>query len=448
MTKILTTVLAAALMTACSESTPPLPLPLPASIRTIQVTATTSSLVLGDSVEVRATATAFGGSPFPLTTVEWTSSNVAIATVTATGPTTAEVRAISAGSVAITATFESHSGQLALAVSEPPAPPPETSPRLAFIWSRETGMKALPLPPGAVRSYAKDINDLGQVVGSVLIDNASHVLVWTLEGGMTDIGGLTGSLGSSAEAINNAGQVVGSSFDASGRIRAFRWSPSEGMIALPMPPGTERSVAYGINARGDVVGVRNGDRPFRWSQENGTEDLTLFGSDVYGAAMAIADNGDVVGESGGIDNYNQLDVTRMVLWSADGTKRIIDACTGGYFAYDYTYVCRSSANAINSAGQIAGNSDLGGSSTAVLLTMSSWQLVPGINGSRRTAAAAINEAGQVVGSTYSFLYPVQAGRAFLWSPIGVTIDLGALPGRQWSEATGINNREQVVGNSY
>ena len=115
MTKILTIMLAAALLTACSESIP-LVSPSPPTIRNIEVSAPTSSLPLGDSVEVRATATAADGSPFHLIAVAWTSSDVAVATVTATGPLTAEVRTISEGSVSIIATVESHSGHLALAV--------------------------------------------------------------------------------------------------------------------------------------------------------------------------------------------------------------------------------------------------------------------------------------------------------------------------------------------
>jgi hypothetical protein len=110
MTKVLTIILTAALISACSESTQFLS-PSPPTIGTIHVSASTSSLVLGDSMEVRATATEADGSPFRLTTVVWTSSNVAIATVTATGPLTAEVRTISAGTVTIRATVEPHFGQ-------------------------------------------------------------------------------------------------------------------------------------------------------------------------------------------------------------------------------------------------------------------------------------------------------------------------------------------------
>jgi probable HAF family extracellular repeat protein len=437
MTKVLTIMLAAALVTACSESTPP----LPPSIRTIHVSASTSSLVLGDSLEVRATATAADGSAVALGNVAWTSNNIAVATVTATGPLTAEVRTISAGSVFITATVESHSGQLALAVTAPALPPLQTSPSLAFIWSRETGMVALTLPAGAHESKAAAINDLGQVVGYVGIGQSYHAFVWTLAGGMVDIGGLPESVSSYATAINNAGQVAGYSRDASGHNRAFRWSASEGMIALDVLPGTVNSYAEGINSSGKVVGERDGS-PFRWSQDKGMEDLGLFGTDSDGGAMAISDNGDIVGYSGDGGYYG---ITRAVLWSADGTKKIIDICTTG----SPFYGCYSSANGINSAGQIAVNSESGGPSNAFRLTPGvDREYIFGLPGSHLSYARGINEAGQVVGFSEGSSFALALGRAFLWSPTDGAIDLGVLTGRHWSDATGINNHGQVVGISF
>jgi len=436
MTKVLTIVLAAGLLAGCTESTTAPP--LPRSISTIQILAGTTSLVTGDKLEIRANAVAADGAPVPLTAVAWTSSDIAVATVAATGPFTAEVRTIGEGSVTITATAESHSAQLALAVTAP-HPPLQTSPPLAFLWTRETGMIALTFPSGAGESKATAINDLGQVVGYVGMGQSYHAFVWTLERGMVDSGGLPGWVSSYATAINNAGQVAGYSTDASGHDRAFRWSSSEGMIALGVLPGTVNSHAQGINSSGQVVGERDG-RPFRWSQDKGMEDLALFDSDFDGGAMAIADNGDVVGYSG---DGNYYGITRAVLWSADGTKRILDICTTG----NPFYGCYSSANAINSAGQIAGNSQSGGPSVAFRLTVGGdRQDIIGLRGSHISFARGINEAGQVVGFTEGPPFPL--GRAFLWSPADGAIDLGALPGRYWSDATGINNRGQVVGNSF
>src|SRR4029079_12677963 len=134
----------------------------------------------------------------------------------------------------------------------------------------------------------------------------------------------------------------------------------------------------GINGSGEVVGERNGLAGrifFRWSQERGMEDLKWFDSDSYGAALAIADNGDIVGYSGHIDQSETVE--RAVLWSRDGTKKIIDECRGGYVGWDFSYYCPASANAINSVGQIAGKDADG----AFRLTGEIRQYIPDITGS-------------------------------------------------------------------
>jgi probable HAF family extracellular repeat protein len=53
-----------------------------------------------------------------------------------------------------------------------------------------------------------------------------------------------------------------------------------------------------------------------------------------------------------------------------------------------------------------------------------------------SAAYAINERGQVVGSS--------DGTAALWQD-GAVVDLGTLPGYLWSYGSAINDRGQVVG---
>lgn len=40
--------------------------------------------------------------------------------------------------------------------------------------------------------------------------------------------------------------------------RPLLWTPETGKLILPVPPGTLRSIAYGINDRGTVVGIREG----------------------------------------------------------------------------------------------------------------------------------------------------------------------------------------------
>src|SRR5207302_10180956 len=88
--------------------------------------------------------------------------------------------------------------------------------------------------------------------------------------------------------------------------------------------------------------------------------------------------------------------------------------------------------------------------TATAGSMTELGTLPGGSGS---AAFGVNDRGQVVGCSYTnFCYPTN-GSAFLWTPdvpngtTGSMIDLGTLPGASGSEASGINNGGQVVGDA-
>ena len=75
---------------------------------------------------------------------------------------------------------------------------------------------------GGHNSYARGINNAGQVVGdSQVASGATHAFLWSAVSGMVDLGTLGGT-NSYARAINDAGQVVGYSETGSGAVRAFR----------------------------------------------------------------------------------------------------------------------------------------------------------------------------------------------------------------------------------
>ena len=90
---------------------------------------------------------------------------------------------------------------------------------------------------GGVTSYARGINDSGQVVGSsnIIGDSAAHAFITGSNGiGMTDLGTLGGTF-SFANDINDFGQVVGWTSTADSMFRAFITAPKEALIKLIIP---------------------------------------------------------------------------------------------------------------------------------------------------------------------------------------------------------------------
>lgn len=108
---------------------------------------------------------------------------------------------------------------------------------------------------GGSGSTARDINDLGQVVGSSR--NSADVLrpfLWTARKGMVDLGTLGAGLLGQANAINDNGQIVGSSRVQGLVTHATYWYKGK-IQDLGVLPGYETSSATGLNSAGQIVGV-------------------------------------------------------------------------------------------------------------------------------------------------------------------------------------------------
>jgi len=101
----------------------------------------------------------------------------------------------------------------------------------------------------------------------------------------------------------------------------------------------------------------------------------------------------------------------------------------------------SFAIAINDAGQVVGTSE-GGS--GAFLWQNGIMTDLGTLGGASASASGINEAGQIVGISNN---ASGESHAFVWDN-GTMTDLGTLPGDYYSEAYGINDAGQVVGYSF
>lgn len=175
----------------------------------------------------------------------------------------------------------------------------------AFVYDTATNsMDALQGPIlGGARSFAFDINDSDQIVGTATTANGSANAFLYQNGQATNLGSLDNSGYSEARGINESGQVTGFSLDSDKNYTAFIYDDVNGMQSLGGMGGD--SEGYDINSKGQVVGkakdtdgnniaflYSNGEMYDLYSLLS-EEDQALWKELREG--FSINDNGDIVG---------------------------------------------------------------------------------------------------------------------------------------------------------
>jgi len=200
-------------------------------------------------------------------------------------------------------------------------------------------------------------------------------------------------------------------------------------------PGDSSSIAWAINANGDVVGWStgpNGTRAFLFTNSGSMVALPGLPNRPYAVARDINDTGIVVGSA----NAGGTDLGHAVLWSAGSIQDLGTLGTGLY----------SEAWSVNNLGQVVGwSSSNGGSGLSGVhgfLYSNANGLVDLTPTSDNGYALDINDAGQVTG------YKTASGgyHAFLWQG-GSFVDLGVLPGFAHSFGWALNGTGRVTGSS-
>jgi probable HAF family extracellular repeat protein len=286
----------------------------------------------------------------------------------------------------------------------------------------------------------------------------------------TDLGTL-GGYRSFAYDINNQVQVVGTTQTEALDLHAFVWTATAGLRDLGTLGG-DYSSARAINDRGQIVGVSktaDGDEhAFLWTPGDAMRDLGTLGGPESGAE-GIGQNGEVVGradlnESEGraflwkdgvmqdlgeffpnAINAQGLIVGRVnghaALWSAGEGLRDLGTLGGGMY---------SAAYAINDQGQVAGSTERSpGADDDVGMI---WTAKDGMQGLAGQEFLDINADGQAVGygSWLNDSLNQFEAYAIRWTAADGAEDLNEAPGVKgngWKlvQAEGINDAGQIVG---
>lgn len=298
-------------------------------------------------------------------------------------------------------------------------------------------------------SYRRSLR-LSIAVLTALAVIPTGVSLGDVEYGVTDLGTLGGDF-SHAYGLSDTGTVVGQAKTSSGAPHAFIEAPDANMLDLGTIWG-DNSQANGISSDGSLVAGRSyagGNEAFVWTQSGGMQGIGFLpGMGGYSTAAAVSGDGSsVVGWAAGgpaMDSY---------VWAKNTGMNDIGALPGATTITVNGHPF-SGSNALglsyNGSGIVGLSTTSTGNVHGFLYTNNAWTDIAPLPGDDNGVANAINQSGQIVGYstpgqiTFNAL-PTGNTHAFV-DTNGIITGLGTLGGAS-SQANAINNAGQIVGSS-
>jgi len=265
------------------------------------------------------------------------------------------------------------------------------------------------LPGGTFESLALGVSADGSVVvGSGTSAAGKQAFRWSESDGMVALGnpgkvfGQTWAIAASADGsvIVGYGEADAPDWD---HHKAFIWTKSSGLHLLATSKKSQRSEAWGVSADGKVVAGDDGEQAFRWDDKNGSVELGILPGRSNSRAIAISTDGSVI--TGSSYNLPSWDKQEAFVWTREAGIQGLGLLPGGSWSFP---------NAISPDGfVIAGTADSSSGTSAFRWTRKSGLVRIGqLPEATMTHPASVSADGKViVGGSY---VDRDHATAFIW----------------------------------